>query len=214
LRRGLPAVELPSPSPQPPAGRPGADSILIREETPAIAARPVPSQPRDIIPTGSSLPPVAASPPALTPETAPLVAAPLSVDRSLASPIAGDILFQLALSRWNEILEACGVKNRSVQALVRVSRPVGSEGNTLILGFPYEFHRDRIDDLKNRSVVEDIIGRVVGASVRVRCTLANKDTATSVDPLQAAMDDPIVRHAISLGARIRSVSEPGAEERP
>ncbi len=185
----------------------------LRETVPPVAVRPAVAPPRQSAPSTFTPPPPTIATPAARSDSVLPVASETVSGGSPSAPMDDGILFQMAMSRWNEILEACGVKNRSVQALVRVARPVGSEDNTLILGFPYEFHRDRIDELKNRAVVEDVIRQALGMTVRVRCTLANKETATSTDPLQAAMDDPIVRHAISLGARIRGVSEPGSEER-
>jgi DNA polymerase-3 subunit gamma/tau len=212
LRRQSAASEVVAPVFQPVEARPTVENRSVRE-----AVSPAPPRP--------SLPPVQPTPPPVTSSISPPAMPVASTDIGSAAgrsasadrltPVSGDdgILFQTVLSRWNDILEACGSKNRSVQALVRVARPLGAEDGAIVLGFPYEFHRDRIDNIKNRSIVEDIIGQVVGLTVRVRCTLANKDTTATTDPLQVAMDDPIVRHAISLGARIRGVSDSKPEER-
>jgi DNA polymerase III subunit gamma/tau len=209
LRRRAGGSEMPSATIMPGEARPAPEVRPIRDTTPVASCPPSPS----------TRPPVTAAPPRSStaddpppmPDDLPVAEAPTN-DRQ-ATPLNDGILFQVALSRWSEILDATGVKNRSVQALVRVARPIGSEGSTLVLGFPYEFHRDRIEELKNRSVVEDVIGRVLGQTVRVRCTLATKEQSSSADPLQAALEDPIIRHAISLGARIRGVLDPGSEER-
>jgi DNA polymerase-3 subunit gamma/tau len=214
LRRRAGAAEPLLPSAPPIDGRPApAEPRTVREPSPVLTPRP------PIVPTKPPSPPLAPSPGDAADDSTPLSSAEtpaastvLANDRQ-AIPLDDGILFQIALTRWSEILDATGVRNRSVQALVRVARPVGSEGTTLVLGFPYEFHRDRIEEVKNRSVVEDVIGRVVGQIVRVRCILATKEQASNADPLQAALEDPIVRQAISLGARIRGVLDPGSEER-
>jgi DNA polymerase-3 subunit gamma/tau len=119
-----------------------------------------------------------------------------------------------AQRRWNEILEVCREKNRSVHALLRAGRLLGADDSEiLVLGFPYEFHRERIEDLKNRAVVEDVIARVLNHRIRIRCALISREAVATVDPLQAAMEDPIVRSAISLGARVRSVTDDSSEEK-
>ena len=82
-----------------------------------------------------------------------------------------------------------------------------------MLGFQYEFHRERIEDQKNRVVVEDIIGRLLAQKVRVRCIVTSRETLMAADPIQAVMDDPIVRAAVALGARVRSVVDDGPEEK-
>jgi DNA polymerase-3 subunit gamma/tau len=187
------------------------DGRATRETPPVLTPRAPP--PRAATPPAPPRTPVPLEPPAPVPEPAGDANVARGPAEQRTAPIDDAILFQAALSRWSEILEATGLKNRSVQALVRVARPVGSEGATIVLGFPYEFHRDRIEEIKNRSVVEDVISRVLAQNVRVRCTLAGKDQLASTDPLQVALEDPIVRHAISLGARVRGVSDPGSEER-
>jgi hypothetical protein len=87
------------------------------------------------------------------------------------------------------------------------------DGEVLVLGFPYEFHRERIEDLKNRAVVEDVITRALNRKIRIRCALISREAVATADPFQAAMEDPIVRSAISLGARVRSVTDDRSEEK-
>jgi DNA polymerase-3 subunit gamma/tau len=188
--------------------RPVPDTRSVREiplPVPPPRTAPPPSTPMSP-PRAAPTVGTAAAPPEAVPARAPLA------DGPLITSMDDGILFQIAMSRWTEILDACGVKNRSIQALVRVSRPIGSEGSTLVLGFPYPFHRDRIEELKNRSVVEDVVREVLGQEVRIRCALVDKESVAATDPLQAAMEDPIIRHAISLGARIRGVSDPVEEK--
>ena len=115
--------------------------------------------------------------------------------------------------RWNEILESCGAINKSVQAMLRAGHPVGGDGESIVLGFRYDFHRERIEDQKNRAVVEDAIGRVFGQRVRIRCTQASREAGGTADPFQAVMDDPLVKAAVSMGARIRRVTEDSSEEK-
>jgi hypothetical protein len=103
--------------------------------------------------------------------------------------------------------------NRAVQALLRSARPIGGEDGTVVLGFPYPFHRERIEDQKNRVIVEDAISRVFGQRVRIRCALISRDSVPTSDPFQAAMDDPLVKAAIAMGARVRSVTEETSEEK-
>jgi len=99
-----------------------------------------------------------------------------------------------------------------VQALLRDGAPIDAENDTVVLGFPFPFHRERIEEQKNRTVVEDVIGQVLGRKVRVRCAPATKEALAFVDPLQSAMEDPLVRAAISMGARVRRVTQESAEE--
>jgi len=193
------ASEAPIVAPPPPASVPPTGALT--DPRSGVSGRPA-----------TSLPPVNGSPPktvtATPPPTAP---APESPPAELRAPQAG-ILFPEAQRRWNEILEACGIRSRSVQALLRSGRPVDAENETLVLGFPYPFHRERIDDVKNRVVVEEAIARVLGQKVLVRCVISTREELAAQDPTHAALDDPVVKAAVGLGARVRQVVEETSEE--
>jgi DNA polymerase-3 subunit gamma/tau len=197
---GRPAI--PSAPPQ---------SVFDRQPASLTEPRPAAAPPRSVDPPRArpELPievaamPVVPTPP-LAAESSPIVPAAAST---------GGILPDEAQRRWNEILDAVGAKNRSVQALLRSARPMGTEGDGLVLGFAYEFHRGRIEDMKNRVVVEETIERVLGLRLHVRCVLATKDSVATADPLNAAMNDPLVRAAVALGARVRSVADEATEEK-
>jgi len=163
----------------------------------------------------AATPPATASPEA---EVAGAAAVSVHIAHDVASspgsePSEVGILWLEASRRWNEILEACGTINRSVQALLREARPVRGDGSTVVLGFPYDFHRQKIEEQKNRAIVEDTIHRVLRQRVRVECTAITRDALSTVDPLRAVMDDPLIKAAVSLGARVRSVTDEGSEER-
>lgn len=135
-----------------------------------------------------------------------------AVPPPLPSAAGAGILWSDVARRWEEVLHACGAMSRSVEALLSAGRPVGGDGDAIVLGFKYPFHRERIEDQKNRSVVEDAIARVCGTRVRVRCSLLTPEVLPPVDPTQEALEDPLVRAAVSMGARVRSVKEDNVEE--
>ena len=127
----------------------------------------------------------------------------------------GAILFDEAIRRWNDIITACGEKSGSVQALLRDARPVAGDTEGLVLGCRAEFHRERLSELKYRTVVEDVLSQVLGQRVRYRCVVStSREAPASIDPTQAALDDPLVRAAVAMGARVRAVSDDRTEENP
>jgi DNA polymerase III subunit gamma/tau len=194
-------------------------------EAPRPAAEParrvVPPQPLDPVRVparGNGDQPIEPAPAPVVPpapaEAPPVAAAPngepsgeVSAIKGTGGPLAAE-----ARRRWVEILEACGARNRSVQALLRSGAPIDAQDDTVVLGFPFPFHRERIEEQRNRTVVEDAIGQVLGRKVRVRCAPATKEALTFADPLQSAMEDPIVQAAISMGARVRRVTQESVEE--
>ena len=73
---------------------------------------------------------------------------------------------------WKEILSRVKPINTSIEALLRAARPVNFDGGTLTLDVFYRFHKERLEDGRHRKILEEVIGAVLGAPIRVVCTLA------------------------------------------
>lgn len=73
---------------------------------------------------------------------------------------------------WKEILSRVRPINTSIEALLRAARPVNFDGGTLTLDVFYRFHKERLEDGRHRKILEEVIGAVLGAPIRVVCTLA------------------------------------------
>ena len=104
--------------------------------------------------------------------------------------------------RWPSILAACGAANKSIQALLRDCEPLEAQQEVVVLGFYYQFHRDAIESAKNRPVVEKVVGDVLGGKRLVKCVLTPRTKKTAQ---KSALDDPVVRAAVSLGGRIKRI---------
>lgn len=96
--------------------------------------------------------------------------------------------------KWPALVDALrGVGSKgSLDALLRSAcEPVALEGDTLVIGFYHEFHKNKIDDPKYRHLVEKKVNDVFGGPYRIRCDLVSKSTPTS--PYGNA--GPVVREA-------------------
>ena len=64
----------------------------------------------------------------------------------------------------------------NMDALLRSAcDPIALEDNTIVLGFYYPFHKEKIEDPKYRRFVEEAISKVFGAEYKVRCVLTPRD---------------------------------------
>ena len=102
---------------------------------------------------------------------------------------------------WNNVMGALGAVDKRIQALMRGCRPIDIEGDTVVLGFFYQFHRDAIDDQAKRTVVEKVLSDVRGTPSRIRCVVSPKEKGS----VRSVVDDPLVKAAVSMGARIKKV---------
>jgi DNA polymerase-3 subunit gamma/tau len=136
---------------------------------------------------------------------------------------------------WARILAEMRPHNRSAEALLRSGRAEMVEGNVVILGFPYAFHKERVEEPKCQAMVEQVFSRVLGSPCRIRCILVSKSSPKSIrsaqqgrqplktpqpepakgggqdreskeDKYRAIAEDPVVRAAVDkYGAQVVDV---------
>ncbi|HSX41513.1 MAG TPA: DNA polymerase III subunit gamma/tau [Candidatus Saccharimonadales bacterium] len=82
---------------------------------------------------------------------------------------------------WMKALTQIKQRNNSLYALLRSSCNVRFEGEELILGCRFGFHRDRLKEAKNMQIIDQALSRVYGRKFSV---LVQLDTA----PVPAAVD--------------------------
>ena len=72
---------------------------------------------------------------------------------------------------WKMILTGVKPINASIEALLRAARPVSYEGGILTLGVYYKFHKERLEDLNHRKILEDVATSVLNSPTRINCRL-------------------------------------------
>ncbi|KKR86337.1 MAG: polymerase III gamma and tau protein [Candidatus Woesebacteria bacterium GW2011_GWB1_41_10] len=97
-------------------------------------------------------------------------------------------------SAWKSILTAVRPINASIEALLRSAKPIGFDGKTLTLGVFYKFHKERLEEVHHRKILEDVITQIVGGAVRVSCIL--EEPPAKVEPvLTESEDNDIIKAA-------------------
>lgn len=80
--------------------------------------------------------------------------------------------------KWDGVLETVKSYNHSLEALLKSCRPVKVEEGTLILEVFYKFHKERLEEPKNKSTLEKVVSEVLAVPVKVRCVLKEKVAGT------------------------------------
>lgn len=73
---------------------------------------------------------------------------------------------------WGQLLMTIKPYNHSVEAFLRASRPAKTRGRTLILEVFYPFHKDRLEEPRNRKIVEMGLKKVFHVDMSFECVLA------------------------------------------
>jgi DNA polymerase-3 subunit gamma/tau len=145
-----------------------------------------------------------------------------------APPASGVTLEKIRLN-WARILAEIRPHNRSAEALLRSGSAEAVEGNVVVLGFPYAFHKERVEEPKCQALVEQVFSRVLGNPCRIKCILVHKSSSKTTrrppktprpepaegdgkdrepkeDKYRAIAEDPVVRAAVDkYGAQVVDV---------
>lgn len=78
--------------------------------------------------------------------------------------------------RWGEVLNAVKPYNHSVEAFLRASRPKKVDDGILVIEVFYKFHKEKLEDAKNRQIVELGLDKVFGGRINFECVLGENDS--------------------------------------
>jgi DNA polymerase-3 subunit gamma/tau len=87
--------------------------------------------------------------------------------------------FKEIIKNWDAILEQTKHYNYSINAFLKASQPVSLVKDILYLNFIYDFHKDKINEPKNRVIVEESIKKITGESYKIKCQLKPKESSKS-----------------------------------
>jgi hypothetical protein len=110
------------------------------------------------------------------------------------------------------------VRKKSVftRAFLLKARPTGLTGEVLTLGFEVQFHKEHMEEEKNRRVFEDAIMEATGARLRVKCALlpaelTAKGGSPGPAPSRTEAPDPTPAPEAPLPDEPPPGAEPGPE---
>ena len=112
---------------------------------------------------------------------------------------------------WGSLLQAVRPRSRSVEALLKSCEPTEVRDDVVTLGFYHSFHKERMDDDKNRSVVEEALAALAGRAYRVKSMLyvgdgRAKEMETEASRRERLLGNPVVSEAIHrYGAKVVDV---------
>jgi hypothetical protein len=109
---------------------------------------------------------------------------------------AGSAIEQLQ-QHWNKIINESpgGLSKTAAAALLRTSRPVSIDGDTIVISMKYAYHKEKMDSLDNQKIADKIVSSFMGRTCRVRCVYEHEN-------------NHLVKAALSRGAQVINTEEP------
>jgi DNA polymerase-3 subunit gamma/tau len=89
-------------------------------------------------------------------------------------PESANVGAALDEAAWQQVLAELKKKHNTLYGVARMAQPKFDD-DTLELGFAFAFHRKRLSEAKNQSIITDIIKRLTGKSVTITCVEAESN---------------------------------------
>jgi DNA polymerase-3 subunit gamma/tau len=100
---------------------------------------------------------------------------------------------------WPDVVRDVRPLDKMVQALLHNIRPVDVEGSTVVLQATSQFHKDNIEKVHSRRIVEEVLSKHLGAQFTIRCTMeAQTETQDLRSQIRTSRKDRWVRAAINV----------------
>jgi len=121
-----------------------------------------------------------------------------------AEALGGEVSqdFDYFSGRWREFIQSLRGEGSSgnLDAFLRSAcEPLALEDDTLVLGFYYSFHKEKIEDPKYRHLVERKLEEVFGRPYKIKCILVDQKRKMP----QPKEQSPLIKAALEMGAEIK-----------
>lgn len=109
------------------------------------------------------------------------ISAPIEKSSAPSVSVSSEISKEEFSARWNEFLVKIKKYNHSLSFILRVCELRGIDNGRICLAFKYKFHRDRINEISIRGLIEKTLAEVYGGSFAVEAILdENLEVAENV----------------------------------
>lgn len=154
-----------SPTPQPP--------------TPSIKVTPTPTTSLSK-PTPPLVPPSTPKIPPPTPEvkTIPIQPVEPAAPQPIPTSNSSEILSKIQQS-WHNSMERVSAQSHSLTFILNTSKAISCTESTVTIGVAYDFHREKLMELKNRKVIEQVLSDQCGERILIDCVVDTKGQTNS-----------------------------------
>lgn len=151
-------------------------------------------------------------------QDAPPAAAPVATEGPASRGAEGDadagVGIDVVRTHWGRLMEAVKQRSRPVYAFLLEAVPQSVEGTHLVLAVRHKFHLESLQEHKHRQIIEELLGSVMGARLRLGLVLGDVEPLASPVPQQVASaapgrQDALVEEAVRrFGNPVQEIRNP------
>ncbi len=102
-------------------------------------------------------------------------------------------------SSWSKLIERVRAVSLSVSSLLVSSKPLEFDGERIKLGVCYKFHKDMLEESRNRQILENTATDIFNKNVRFECLLIDPPSDSASNPVLTEVgNDNILKSAEEL----------------
>jgi hypothetical protein len=87
-------------------------------------------------------------------------------------------------SQWKKIIEWVGSKSHSLTFILNTAKIARMDGLRVSLNVPYDFHREKLMESKNKKLIEQAMQELTGVPLLIQCDVG-AETAADIGGLNA-----------------------------
>jgi len=106
------------------------------------------------------------------------VAEIIQKDRKEVAP--GVINIEIINNNWQTIVTEVSSVNNSVSALLKMAKLAGVDGRSILLEVPFDFHKERLETSKNRTIIEEILSTILEEEMHIKCDVRRQKKTLGV----------------------------------
>jgi DNA polymerase-3 subunit gamma/tau len=170
------------------------ETALEGQEAPAAPA-PVEVQP---VPQPTELPAaLVVREPKAEPAPKPKASAPKAEKTTTKVQRSSSPTASLNAEGWQTILQAIKAKHNTLYSVARMAVP-SFNGDEVTLAFSFPFHQKRLNDVKNKQVIQDIIHQTTGQNISLVCVVDQDARVVPAAQAQPHTPDPSLENISNI----------------
>jgi DNA polymerase-3 subunit gamma/tau len=131
---------------------------------------------------------------------------------NLSTP-SGSVPFSQVRSHWGDILAAVYLRDPLAQALLRSGKPLGISGGALVIGFPSELLKEKMEKGQNMRALRESLAQVLDQELGLRCVILREYEEGGAEESPPVEDGGMVATAMrDFGAQVVDVGPAQEEE--